>query len=151
MLKRLMVIALLALSLTVAGGALAAAFPQKSMAFHWETTDVYTVISAKQSGNVKMAPGAVKFYLLTGVSFAQTGGWFCPVTGSGFMHHNGKFYFSLTGDVPYQGAASFQFHGYLSPDGTGHGYRRGINDTLESWITADLTIVPANTLTIPGF
>ena len=147
--RRLAILILLALIFSLPAGVQAAGFPPKTLAFSWQGTS-YTVLSLKANGKVQMAPGVVTFYLLTGICF-QTGNWFCPVTGTGFLHPNGSFYFSLEGDVPYQGTGSSQFHGYLLPEGTGHGYRRTISDTPEPWASLDLTIVPANTLTPPGF
>jgi hypothetical protein len=147
--KRLVVLVLLALALSLPAGALAAAFPPSSLALKWDGLNNYTVLTVKLAGTVKMAPGPVKFYNLNGVSFSQTG-WLYPVTGSGYLDSNGNFAFSLFGDVaPYGGYGFHQFQGTLSPSGTGTAYWRTSYNSWEPYNEYSITQVAPNTLSLP--
>ena len=147
--KKLLVLVVLALALSLPAGALAAAFPPSSLAFQWDTETKYTVLTVKLAGTVKMAPGPVKFYQLSGASFSPNG-WYYPVTGSGYFDAaRGKFFFTLYGDIPYGGYAFEQFHGYLFSNGTGTAYTRMSQDLWGSYVEYDIVMVPPNTLTLP--
>ena len=66
--KRLMVLLILAMSLSLAGGALAAKFPGATVGFRWGMTDVYSILTLKVNGTAKMA-SPIKFYTVSGVTF----------------------------------------------------------------------------------
>jgi hypothetical protein len=91
---RLIFIIALILSLSFNSMALSASFPPKSLAFQWGSTTTYTVLSIKPSGSVKMVPGPLKFYQITGITY--DGLVHYPVTGTGYVVTSG-FWFSLTG------------------------------------------------------
>jgi len=65
--KKRLVVALLAMSLLVPTGALAASFPPASLAFQWGAAPEYTVLTIKLVGNIRMYDGRLKFYQLNGI------------------------------------------------------------------------------------
>ena len=84
--KRLMVLVILAMSLSLAGGALAAKFPGATVGFQWQNDpNVYTILTLKLNGTAKMA-SPMKFYTVSGITFdtslppAQY-----PVSGSAYV------------------------------------------------------------------
>jgi hypothetical protein len=84
--KRLMVIALLALSITVASGALAAKFPGATVGFQWNNDpSVYTILTLKLNGTAKM-DSPMKFYTVSGITFDTAGPAVSyPVSGSAYV------------------------------------------------------------------
>jgi hypothetical protein len=83
--KRLMVLLILAMSLSLAGGALAAKFPGATVGFRWGTTDVYSILTLKLNGTAKM-DSPVKFYMVSGVTFDTTNPIAqYPVSGSAYI------------------------------------------------------------------
>ena len=151
--KRLMVVAILALSIILATGAMSdarAAWPPKSLAFQWENPNLYTVLALKPAGKVKMANRTVKFYQLTGVIFYTNlpVNQF-PVGGYGYLDGD-VFIFSLSGTM-YTGLPThnsfLNLQGRLMPSGDGLVDARSSDDT--AWGTSgngSIVMVPPNTL-----
>jgi hypothetical protein len=100
--KRLTVLLILAMSLSLAGGALAAKFPEATVGFQWQNNlNVYTILTLKLNGTAKMA-GPVKFYTVSGVTFdTNNAGAQYPVSGSAYVKvdllGHKTLFFSLNG------------------------------------------------------
>jgi hypothetical protein len=84
--KRVMVLVILAISLSLAGVALAAKFPGATVGFQWQNDpNVYTILTLKVNGTAKMA-SPIKFYTVSGVTFdASAPALQYPVSGSAFV------------------------------------------------------------------
>jgi hypothetical protein len=101
--KRLMVLLILALSLSLAGGALAAKFPGATVGFQWQNDpNVFTILTLKLNGTAKMA-SPIKFYTVSGVSFDTTNPIAqYPVSGSAYIKGpvgDQRLIFSLSGTL----------------------------------------------------
>jgi hypothetical protein len=102
--KRLMVLLILAVSLPLAGGALAAQFPAATVGFQWQNNpNVYTILTLKLNGTAKMA-SPMKFYTVSGITFDTTiAAAQYPVSGSAYVKvdllGDKTLYFSLSGSL----------------------------------------------------
>ena len=101
--KRLMVLLILAMSLSLAGGALAAKFPGATVGFQWNNDpSVYTILTLKLNGTAKMA-SPMKFYTVSGVTFDTANAIAqYPVSGSAYVTGpagNQHLIFSLSGTL----------------------------------------------------
>ena len=120
--KRLMVLLILAISLSLAGGALAAKFPGATVGFRWGMTDVYSILTLKLNGTAKMA-SPMKFYTVSGVTFdtslpaAQY-----PVSGSAYVTGpagSQTLVFSLSGSLALMDNLLIWKGSYPKPPGWG--------------------------------
>jgi hypothetical protein len=115
--------AVLALSLVLAGGAWAAAFPPKTLCF---TTDYYgdqATFYIKSVGSVATADGTLKYYTING-EYVLSGWGSVPMAGTGHVDPNtGAFHYSVTGAF-FDGydIYSFAFEDYLDPSYDPPGY-----------------------------
>jgi hypothetical protein len=83
--KRLMVLLILAMSLSLAGEVLAAKFPGATVGFRWGVTNVYSILTLKLNGTAKMA-SPMKFYTVSGVTCDTVNGdQQYPVSGSAYV------------------------------------------------------------------
>ena len=120
--KRLMVLLILALSLSVAGGALAAKFPGATVGFQWGVTNVYTILTLKLNGTAKM-DSPIKFYTVSGVTFDTTNPPAqYPVSGTAYVKGpagNQTLIFSLSGTLALLNNLLIWKGSYPKPTGLG--------------------------------
>jgi hypothetical protein len=101
--KRLTVLLILAMSLSLAGGALAAKFPAATVGFQWQNNpNVYTILTLKLNGTANM-DSPMKFYTVSGITFDVTiPAAQYPVSGSAYVKGtvgNQTLLFSLSGSL----------------------------------------------------
>ena len=99
--KRLMVLLILAMALSLAGGALGATFPGATVGFQWQNDpSVYTILTLKLNGTAKM-DSPMKFYTVSGVTFDTATPYpHYPVSGSAYVRGpvgSQSLIFSLSG------------------------------------------------------
>lgn len=136
--RRAIFLAVLALSLVLAGGAWAAAFPPKTLCF---TTDNYgdqAALYIKLLATVNTGGGADKVYSVNG-DYVLNGWASVPMAGTGHIDPNtGAFHYSVSGAF-YDGndVYSFAFEDYLdlsaSPPGYIVAYANGSADGPYGW------------------
>ena len=149
--KRLMVLVILALSVSLAAVAQAATWPPKSLAFQWQNDpNVYTILAIKQTGSVKTANRTTKFYDLSGATFNSTNPALqYPMGGYGYVN-GAAFIFSLSGTMDFVGSNGFfNLEGTLFPTGGGTTVRGSFDAVWGTAVAIPILVVPASALNFP--
>ncbi len=149
--KRLMVLVILALSVSLAAVAQAAAWPPKSLAFQWQNDpNVYTILAIKQTGSVKTLNRTTKFYDLSGATFDSTDANLqYPIGGYGYVN-GAAFIFCLSGTMEFAGSNGFfNLEGTLFPTGGGTTVRGSFNGGWGTTVAVPIVVVPASALNFP--
>jgi hypothetical protein len=130
--KKLMVLLVLAMSLSLAGSALAATFPGATVGFQWQNNlNVYTILTLKVNGTAKMA-SPIKFYTVSGVTFDTTNSLAqYPVSGTAYVKGPAGsqiLFFSLSGTLALTGQFIDLEGAIYQTAGTGDVYVRASQD-----------------------